>query len=545
MNDYDRILGRYAVLKQFRAGWLSTCEEVSRYMCPERGIYNNNSTPKDKKRDEVPEDVIHEAWKALGRLVSIVQSMTASPADKWLQFGVGGKEYQAIGSTRDWLQNVDEITLAANNRSNFYSVSNNVFEDMYAFGTALVSINTDDVVLEDPEPAPFYASYEPGTYCVDVDDVGDLSVVYRDTWMSAIDAVNKWGENCSRALQERAKESPYERVMVTHVVEPNPKYDKKKIDNLSMRYISYYIEAGNGDKKFLSRGGFDEMPYMLVRIENPESKIYARGLGYYALPAIRRLIAFDDLTEFGYNMNLNPPTLYPDEGIVNAPGAVNIVMGNLEEKVPRAFNTTTIDFQGVLGYRQIFKEQINEVFFNDVFLFMTQLKSNVTAYEINTRSDEQFGLLGASFEQIISNFLRPATNYLYRRLEEKRVYPAPPEIVDATMVITPQFVGALAQAQKFRTVNRVNQIAETAAGYAGATGDPGIFDNVDFDKALDVISGIVNVPEGVMRTDQEVEQIRQARQEQLETQQQQAEAAGQAETLRDASEAMRNVSGVV
>src|SRR5690606_7335223 len=114
------------------------------------------------------------------------------------------------------------------------------------------------------------------------------------------------------------------------------------------------------------------------------------------------------------------------------------------------------------------------------------------------------------------------------------VLPPPPKELQGSQLKI-EYTSILAVAQRAVTAGTI----ERFSGFVGniVAGDPRVIDKVDLDQTIDQYSEALGVPASIVRSDQEVEQIRdqRARQEQAA----QAAAAGQqtADMLKTLSEA--------
>ena len=85
------------------------------------------------------------------------------------------------------------------------------------------------------------------------------------------------------------------------------------------------------------------------------------------------------------------------------------------------------------------------------------------------------------------------------------------------MDLNVEYVSILAQAQKALGVSGIERAISFAGNLAGI--QPDIIDKIDFDQAVDEYTAMLGVPPTIVRSDQDVAQMRQAR---AQAQQQQA-----------------------
>lgn len=96
--------------------------------------------------------------------------------------------------------------------------------------------------------------------------------------------------------------------------------------------------------------------------------------------------------------------------------------------------------------------------------------------------------------------------------------PAPEELMTVSR-ISFQFINPLAAAQKLEHVTAVQNLMMNVGQLAQL--DPNILDNVNMDNITQIMGDGLGVPMTVLRTDDEVQQLRQAKQEKQQAMQQQ------------------------
>ena len=118
--------------------------------------------------------------------------------------------------------------------------------------------------------------------------------------------------------------------------------------------------------------------------------------------------------------------------------------------------------------------------------------------------------------------------------------PAPP-VLEELDEIEVSYVGQLAKNQKIQDVTSIQRWLGVAANMASFS--PEVLDNINVDKALEIIGDRMAVPNEVMRSQQEVEALRQQRQEQMQMQEQLAQASQVAEGAGRAAPMVKALGG--
>ena len=185
-----------------------------------------------------------------------------------------------------------------------------------------------------------------------------------------------------------------------------------------------------------------------------------------------------------------------------------------------------------------FQRQIKEVFFNDLFMMISQMNRQMTATEVAERNAEKMLLLGPVLDRLRSELFQPLIARVFGVSQRQGHLPMPPESLQG-QEIKIEFVSILAQAQKAAGISAINQVV----GFVGSTAqmNPGVLDKVDFDETVDMIADMLGVPPRLIRSDEAVAELR-AQREQQQQQMQQMQmmqqginmAGGAAKAARDA-----------
>jgi hypothetical protein len=171
------------------------------------------------------------------------------------------------------------------------------------------------------------------------------------------------------------------------------------------------------------------------------------------------------------------------------------------------------------------KTRMSQVFFNDILRVASQYetRSNVTAVEWDLRKSESLVMLGPVLERIDDEILKPIVERVFAIANRAGILPPPPpEIAGKMMNI--EFVSMLQQAQKATAAAGIERLFQMVGGLVGV--DPGVMDNIDVDEAIDEYSSLLNNSPKIIRSPEQLADIRQQR-AQAQQQAQQAQIAQQ------------------
>ncbi|MHA1814787.1 MAG: portal protein, partial [Candidatus Heimdallarchaeaceae archaeon] len=140
-------------------------------------------------------------------------------------------------------------------------------------------------------------------------------------------------------------------------------------------------------------------------------------------------------------------------------------------------------------------------------------KTEMTALEVRTRMTENMRVLGPTFGRLMTEFMDVLLNRVISILQRStdrfglpRIPEAPEEIEGKEFLLI--YTSPLARAQKQSYLQSTMIIVNTAIEWSRSTERPEILDNVNFDEAIKFVADASGDPVGVMRTDDQVQEIR-------------------------------------
>jgi hypothetical protein len=187
-------------------------------------------------------------------------------------------------------------------------------------------------------------------------------------------------------------------------------------------------------------------------------------------------------------------------------------------------------------------QRISRAMDEDLFLMlMLSDRREITAEEVARKYEEKVTMLGPILERQNDEKLDPAIDRAFAIALRRGLLPPPPEELQGSPLKT-EYVSLLAQAQRLVSASSIERysgfIGGLAKGQAEAGQVPTILDKFDFDQAADEYADALGVPASVVRSDEEVEQIRAERADQARAQQ----IAASAEPIATAAKAAKDLS---
>jgi len=219
-------------------------------------------------------------------------------------------------------------------------------------------------------------------------------------------------------------------------------------------------------------------------------------------------------------------SLLPGEvNFVDALGAGQVLRPAVQPD-PRAIEV--IELQ-----KRNYEKRINEAFFADLWLLLSQSDGQMTAREVIERREEKLQQLGNVLEALQEELLDPLVTRVFNILSRRRKIPPPPPEIQGRQFKT-QFISMAGQAQKVLGTTMLERLAAFVGNLAAVK--PDVLDKVNFDELVDVYADDLGVPPNTTHTEDEVKQIRAARAQQAQQAQQAAQLQQGADTAKTLSE---------
>lgn len=519
-----------------QSSYIGHWKELNEYMRPRREKFNTAQQEKGEKRNQ---KIIDPAALYSSRVLqSGMHAGMTSPSRPWIRLTVSDPGLAEFGPVKAWLSTVQTRMLDVFARSNLYTALPLVYGDLGVYATAAMAI------LEDAKDVMRAYTFPIGSYAVAVNDRGIVDMFSRQYQCKAKVAVERWGSRCSERVLRAYREARYdEPVNVAHLIMPNPKRDTGKLDSsLSMPYRSVYFEPGDDDGQMLQAKGFEEFPIMVPRWESQDEEAYGGGSpGMDCLGMTKALQLLHRKKAEALNKLVKPPLQGPTslkgKSTDDDPGGITYldVRDSKEGLRPLYQVAPQIDHirQDIADHRQ----QISRAFYEDLFLMLAMSdRRQITAREIDERHEEKLIVLGPTLEKMNDELHDPLIDRAFGIMLRRGMIPAPPRELQQGEPIKVEYVSVMAQAQKLIATGSIDRFLRVASGVVSVS--PESIDKIDFDQTLDVYSDILSLPPKIVRTDEQVAEIRLKREEAQQAANQAAlaqQAAQTAKTLSDTS----------
>lgn len=507
-------------------GWLPLWRDLSDHMAPDMGRWSLSDANDGKRRDQL---IINStARSALKVLASGMFSGMTSPSRPWFKLTTPDSALMEFGPVKTWLHQAELAMQDVFARSNLYNVLPTLYGEMGAFGTGAM------IVMPDQDEFLRCYNFTAGSYMAATSSRQQVDSLYREFRMTARQMAQQFGQKAmSSTAVSLLSSNPDAWIDVVHAIEPNDQRDAQRPDNQNMPFRSVYWEKGGDSDKILRQSGFQSSPMMVPRWDVNGENIYGHGPGSVAIGDTKALQLMEKRKAQMLEKLVNPPMGAPGslrgQRASILPGDITYVdSANVGQKFEPLYQIQPAAYSALREEIRAHEDRINSAFFVDLFLMISSMDDVRTATEIAARKEEKMLMLGPVLERMNDELLDPLIDRVFGLMLEQSsprwagllpgapLLPPPPEEL-AGMDLKVEYVSVLAQAQKSLGVAGI----ERAVGFAGNLAGiyPDIVDKVDFDQAVDEYATMLGIPPTLIRSDDQVAQIRQQRAEAMQQQQ--------------------------
>jgi hypothetical protein len=531
-----------AQLEAERASFVPHWRDLCDYVLPRRGrFFVSDSNKGDRRNQKIIDST---ATLAARTLRSGMMSGVTSPARPWFRLTTPDPGLAEFAPVKDWLYFVSQRMSTVFLKSNLYNMIPITYGDLGNFGTGAMSLEEDfdDVVR-------FY-SFPVGSYMLANDEKLRVNTFFRDFQMTVQQIVRKFGmtdtrtgaarwDNISPMVKNLWDKSEYEVwINVRHIIRPNENFDPRKLESKFKRFSSCYYEGGStagggtgsvdSDERFLSEKGYDYFPILCPRWEVTGEDAYGTSCpGMDALGDIKALQIMQKRKAQAIEKMVNPPMTAPtalrNQKTSILPGDITYVDVRDGQQGFKPAQEIRFSVSEVMQDIKEHQDRIRRAFYEDLFLMLAESdRRQITAREIEERHEEKLLALGPVLEQLNQDLLDPLIentfNIMLRQstdahgnwLPHAALPPPPDELKGIDLKV--EYISMMAQAQKLIGIEGVERFATFAQNIVAA--DPEAADKIDRDKMLEIYGDMTSVPPGIIRTDDQVQQIRAQRQQQ-------------------------------
>lgn len=487
------IIREFKEISQYRGNFEIHWQEIAQRMLPNEAPYFNafgQIRTQGEKRTQYVFD--STAAIALQRFSAIMDSLLTPRNQKWHRIVADEPSLNKRRDVQLYLDQVNEMLFRYrySPNANFSSQNQKNYRALGAYGTGTLFI--DELTRA---PGLRYRYIHLAQIYFQENHQGIVDKANRYFPMSARQAYQKWGEACSDAIKEKAKESPDAQFWFIHCVKPREDLDVARKDFKGMTYASYYVNVE--EQQLMSEGGFNSFPYAISRYEQFDNEVYGRSPAMDVLPAVKTLNEQKKAMLKQAHRIVDPVLLAHDDGVADAfnfrPGSINA--GGVSA------NGTPLIHALPTGNLQIGKEAmdderavINDAFLSSIFQILTE-SPQMTATEVMERTREKAILLAPTIGRQQSEYLGPMIDREIDLLSRQGLLPPMPQaLMEARGRYKMEYDSPLTRAQRAEEGAGLMRTVESALQIVNITQDPGPLDNFNWDVIIPELSDLNGVP---------------------------------------------------
>lgn len=466
----------------------------------------------------------------------------SSKSRPWFRLGVSNPALAERTDARRWLDDATEALRDVLARSNFYTALPDFYHARHLFGTAAMTAEEDD-----KEVVRFYVRAI-GSYAVALDRRGRCNALWYCYSQTANQIEDKFAPLIGRdklpaqvlnALNTNRGDTKFK---VESLVEPNPDGRAGLLvpeDRRPFRQVYWIDGTPNDTHGCLWVTGHYEMPEMVSRWSSTGADIYGGSPVLDAVGDIRQLQYLE-----GKKLKIIDHLADPALGIPDSAGNKNISIRpgervyltpmQTQQKIEPIYTPNANALTAVQAEIATVTQRIEKALFTDLFRMLDFLEDRErTAYEISERKEEKIAQLGPSLESLTDEVFDPCVERTFAIATRAGVIPPPPPSLDG-VVLKIEYTSMLAQAQKALATGTVERVVAFLGNLAAAKQDPSVFDVVDEEETARLVHDQQGAPEKMLRSPDEVAEMRAQRARQT----QMAQAAAMAPALKQGAEAL-------
>lgn len=533
-----------------RASWLGHWQQLAAFFLPRSPRWSTSDVNQGGRKDFA---IINESGGlALRTLGAGMLTGMSNQTSVWFKIGMQDRTIDKRPDVRQWCETVEDIIRSVFIKSNFYQTLLTFYKEQGLYGTSAFLIEADREEDERKNTFIRCKPYPIGSYTLAQDDQLRIDLSMRSYSMKVRDLVTAYGydkvSQSTRDLNDSPSGGTKEQWRnVTHVIHKASYFGEQARKLTPMPWISCQYEQDTFDpaNAIISMSGFWENPLITGRWDVNGENVYGESPAMDILGSTMSLQAYEDRLAAGVEKLIDPPMLAGSDvdprKITTLPGGITSVDSNEVHKVfapayqidfSKGAEVTANQIDRIVG-------RINDGMYRSLFQMITEgVSRQTTAEEIRARTQEKMQILGPVIERNVEEALSPCITRTLGILYRKRfkdgssvLPPMPAAMHDQPMKLG--FESILAQAQRMRRGTNIT----TFFGFVGneVAIQQGVLDNVDLDEATRELGEIYDVPNKILRTADQVAQIRAKKQAA-------ADAAARAEQAPKLAQAAANLA---
>lgn len=522
---------RSGAMKMVRSTHESKWMQIRDHMAPDR--YRPNTTDENRGERKDTNIIDNTPAKSARTLASGMAAGITPPTRPWKRIGPARQEQKENWALKNYCYTVDQVLDQKFAKSNLYKVLPIVYHDLGTFMTSALLVERDEETLLHFTHLPM------GSWWGSTNRKGRVDCIFREFTYTVRQCIEEFAEvdangeiewgNFSHTIRRLYEAEDYEATIeICHWVIPNPDYRPNKLGLRGRKYLSYYYEQGASSATkgaygaestldediYLEVSGYDWFPVLVPRWGVVGMDTYAvEGPGALGLGDSIGLQKLHSRKFEGIDKQMRPPMSAPSylrkQPHSTLPDKVTYIdIAQSQQKYEPIYQVQP-DLSGIKEEIYEHQRRIKEAFFEDLFLMLTQSdRRDMTAREVEERHEEKLVMLGPVLTQVNQDMLDPLIEIAYQVGIEQGLFGAPPPEIEGEPLKI-EYISIMAQAQKAVGVAAIQDTIMFVGQLASA--NPEALDKLDADQAVDEFVEARGTPPRMIRSDEQVLEMRRAR----------------------------------
>lgn len=500
----EKIAKNFSNLKSSRTDFDNFYQVLHNYFFVE----SSNVTAKKNKGAEINTLLDPTSLTAGNVLASGLANYLTPEASNWVYLEHPNPALKDNKQVVEWMQDVADEVLLTLSRSNFYNQMPIFYKTSGIYGTAGLFCEKDY-----DDGVRFYNIPINKLYLTE-DARERPSEFYLEFEYTAEQALSRFGDKCSREIKECYASGRNEDKKFKFICYLGKRLerDPDKIDTMNMPVRMVWVDCKT--KSIMSESGFNSMPCVAHRFYKRPQIVYGYSPAMEALPYVRLVNTMTDTVLRASMKSADPALAIPDDAFLGIPNfnprQINYYQrGKLSPKDDIYPLGNFGNLQVGLSEIQYVQNQIKEIMFVNTFQAFADITKQMTVPEVMERVSEKMTLLGPAVGRFMNDVLQPLIEKVVFILFEANRLPRVPDIMLDQPDFEVKFTGRLVQSQRQSELNNIIN-ALTIAGQI-AQMSPDALDKINTDQAVNDVFDISGVSAKILRSDQEVQEMRAAR----------------------------------
>lgn len=506
-----RLNGLKAARLPYEAEW----KEIAQHAQPSRSKFLYGETDRQFRRSN---RAIYNSHGILAfrTLASGMTSGLSSPSRPWFRLATYNEDDLQSEDVRIWLSAVEDRMYAFLAETNFYAAAKAGYAELGMFGTEAC------VMIEHPVEGSVCHPLTVGEYFIACGDNAKVDTLYRKAWMTVHQAVQTFGLDkvCPRVKDQYDRSAYEEIVWVWHAIEPNDERDLDVMTAKGKAWRSFWWDEQDGDqqKGYLKVSGYDDQPFWAPRWDAIGGDTYGSSPGMEALPDLRELQLQTKRKTEATAFLIRPEKIVPSTLKLTGQAGNVVSVASVDKDtviVPYQIPPTAIG--EIVNDIERCTQSVDRLAYADLFLAITNMEGvqprNVE--EIASRNEEKMTMLGPVIERVNGEKLKVAIDRAFGIMQRLNIIPPAPEALQGR-ALKIDFVSILTQMQRMVGIGQTERVTSFIGNLAAAF--PEAADKLNVDEAIDDYADRAGSPPKIIRSDDDVAELRASRRQQQNAQ---------------------------